>query len=250
MYKKALYKKIFLLFLTTLFINLSYAHQIFIVTGYGTWGKTPNPSEEVVNLLPSYICANGSDECTDEFRVVLIKAILPVSWDKAGVQLSALIDRYKDDTQNHLIGIVSLGATGTSGITLEQFATNSEYGEDEEGVDKGETKACKFFSTFCPKIIEGGPFSLRMPQNVYLNQIKARINSMYPNFTINIGKDYLSNNYLCNLAFYTSLYRTRDNDIFAGFIHLQFTDEKDALTSKQVKDATIEYIKFVIAHSN
>ncbi len=235
-----LIKIIFPLFLI-MFINESYAHKTFIVTGFGPFGVYPiNPTEIVVNLLPPYICMNGATECTDEFKIILIKTILPVSWNTAGNKLSTLINDYKADTQNPLIGVISLGASGDKGITLEQYAVNIEGGTDAEGV----TKECVYPFINCPQIIEGGPFKLKISQNIKLKQVKAKIRSIYSNVGIKIGTSDKYNHFLCNLAFYTSLYFTQNSNIFAGFVHMQEPDKK--LTAEQIAQAVTEYIKFVI----
>lgn len=151
---------------------------------------------------PSWLCVSAM---ADEIAGVrMVKALLPVAWEKGVQELNRLIDRYRPD------GVLSFGlAGGRDSISIERVAVNlREAGiPDNEGVIRsGEP------------VIPGGPdgyFTLLPYEKIKAALEQAGLPASY---------SFCAGAYLCNSVMYAALYRAHTDlpSLMAGFVHIPY----------------------------
>jgi len=155
-------------------------------------GDATNPSLEALNRL-------SGPPTNDVFKTV----VLPVSYDKAMMRITHLIETFNPDV------ILMTGvAKGRIGITLERIAINiqdSQTPDNDQMIRSGN------------KINQHGPaaYFSDLPLDTILNKIKDK------NIPASISNS--AGTFVCNTVMYHALdlIRSRDNaNVRAGFIHV------------------------------
>ena len=177
-----------------------------LVTGFEPFnGGSINPSEQIVHRLKA---PEG---------VTLIKKILPVEFQKAGIQLKELFQEYRPDV------VLSIGqAGGRAEITVERIAINIDCVKSSNGSkilpdNEGNMPVDEPIET------EGAPayFSTlpiwQLVETIQKQGIPAAISNT-------------AGTYVCNHVMYVNLHQatTKYPNMKAGFIHVPFLPEQIA----------------------
>ena len=177
-----------------------------LVTGFEPFnGGTINPSEQIVHRL------------TAPEGVTLIKKILPVEFEKAGIQLKKLFHSEQPDV------VLSIGqAGGRAEITIERIAINIDCVKSSNGSkilpdNAGNVPVDEPIET------DGAPayFSTlpiwQLVEAIQKQGIPAAISNT-------------AGTYVCNHVMYVNLYQAAVNypHMKAGFIHVPFLPEQIA----------------------
>lgn len=164
----------------------------FLITGFAPFGKSKiNPSYEAVRRLPDTL---GEHE--------ILRAEIPVVYDRCGDMLDAMLDRWQPDA------VLCLGqAAGREGVSLENTAVNVKAASapDNAGITfSGE------------KIDPAGPESVssRLPLR--------ELSQLLREAGIPAKISYSAGTYVCNNLFYRLLRYAELNDphLRCGFIHI------------------------------
>lgn len=177
-----------------------------LVTGFEPFnGGSINPSEQIVHRLKA---PEG---------VTLIKKILPVEFQKAGIQLKELFQEYRPDV------VLSIGqAGGRAEITVERIAINIDCVKSSNGSkilpdNAGNVPVDE------PIVADGAPayFSTlpiwQLVETIQKQGIPAAISNT-------------AGTYVCNHVMYVNLHQatTKYPNMKAGFIHVPFLPEQIA----------------------
>ena len=177
-----------------------------LVTGFEPFnGGSINPSEQIVHRL------------TAPEGVTLIKKILPVEFQKAGIQLKELFQEYRPDV------VLSIGqAGGRAEITVERIAINIDCVKSSNGSkilpdNAGNVPVDE------PIVADGAPayFSTlpiwQLVETIQKQGIPAAISNT-------------AGTYVCNHVMYVNLHQatTKYPNMKAGFIHVPFLPEQIA----------------------
>lgn len=164
----------------------------FLITGFAPFGASKvNPSYEAVRRLPEML---GEHE--------IVRAEIPVVYDRCGDVLEELLDRVQPDVA------LCLGqAAGREGVSLENTAVNVKAASapDNAGVTfSGE------------KIDPAGPESI--PARLPLRELSQLLREA----GIPTKISYSAGTYVCNNLFYRLLRYAETNDphLRCGFIHI------------------------------
>lgn len=168
--------------------------KTILVTGFEPFGgESVNPSWECVRTLPDNM--NASD---------IVRACLPVEWDRTNAALGRLIDEVQPDA------VISFGqAGGRNAVTIERIAMNLRDSASPDNVGR---ICCN------EPVVPGGPDGIFATLPVY--GIKAALEDA----RIPAAFSYSAGPYLCNNAMYYALYRALADGsaMKAGFVHVPY----------------------------
>ena len=177
-----------------------------LVTGFEPFnGGSINPSEQIVHRL------------TAPEGVTLIKKILPVEFQKAGIQLKELFQEYRPDV------VLSIGqAGGRAEITVERIAINIDCVKSSNGSkilpdNAGNVPVDE------PIEAEGAP--------AYFSTLPIwKLVEAIQNQGIPAAISNTAGTYVCNHVMYVNLHQatTKYPNMKAGFIHVPFLPEQIA----------------------
>lgn len=177
-----------------------------LVTGFEPFnGGSINPSEQIVHRL------------TAPEGVTLIKKILPVEFQKAGIQLKELFQEYRPDV------VLSIGqAGGRAEITVERIAINIDCVKSSNGSkilpdNAGNVPVDE------PIEAEGAP--------AYFSTLPIwKLVETIQNHGIPAAISNTAGTYVCNHVMYVNLHQatTKYPNMKAGFIHVPFLPEQIA----------------------
>ena len=177
-----------------------------LVTGFEPFnGGSINPSEQIVQRL------------TAPEGVTLIKKILPVEFQKAGIQLKELFQEYRPDV------VLSIGqAGGRAEITVERIAINIDCVKSSNGSkilpdNAGNVPVDE------PIEAEGAP--------AYFSTLPIwKLVEVIQNQGIPAAISNTAGTYVCNHVMYVNLHQatTKYPNMKAGFIHVPFLPEQIA----------------------
>ena len=177
-----------------------------LVTGFEPFnGGSINPSEQIVHRL------------TAPEGVTLIKKILPVEFQKAGIQLKELFHEYRPDV------VLSIGqAGGRAEITVERIAINIDCVKSSNGSkilpdNAGNVPVDE------PIEAEGAP--------AYFSTLPIwKLVEVIQNQGIPAAISNTAGTYVCNHVMYVNLHQatTKYPNMKAGFIHVPFLPEQIA----------------------
>ena len=177
-----------------------------LVTGFEPFnGGSINPSEQIVHRLKA---PEG---------VTLIKKILPVEFQKAGIQLKELFQEYRPDV------VLSIGqAGGRAEITVERIAINIDCVKSSNGSkilpdNAGNVPVDE------PIEAEGAP--------AYFSTLPIwKLVEVIQNQGIPAAISNTAGTYVCNHVMYVNLHQatTKYPNMKAGFIHVPFLPEQIA----------------------
>ena len=175
-----------------------------LVTGFEPFnGGSINPSEQIVHRL------------TAPEGVTLIKKILPVEFQKAGIQLKELFQEYRPDV------VLSIGqAGGRAEITVERIAINIDCVKSSNGSkilpdNAGNVPVDE------PIEAEGAP--------AYFSTLPIwKLVEAIQNQGIPAAISNTAGTYVCNHVMYVNLHQatTKYPNMKAGFIHVPFLPEQ------------------------
>ena len=175
-----------------------------LVTGFEPFnGGSINPSEQIVHRL------------TAPEGVTLIKKILPVEFQKAGIQLKELFQEYRPDV------VLSIGqAGGRAEITVERIAINIDCVKSSNGSkilpdNAGNVPVDE------PIEAEGAP--------AYFSTLPIwKLVEVIQNQGIPAAISNTAGTYVCNHVMYVNLHQatTKYPNMKAGFIHVPFLPEQ------------------------
>lgn len=177
-----------------------------LVTGFEPFnGQTVNPSQQI------------ADRLTAPKGATLIKAILPVEFEKAAVQLQALLREHQPDA------LLSIGqAGGRPEISVERVAINVDCVKSSDGSrllpdNSGKTPVDE------PIEAEGpSAYFATLPLWEMVEAIREK--------GIPAGISNTAGTYVCNHVMYAGLHQaaTKYPYMKAGFIHVPFLPEQIA----------------------
>lgn len=183
-----------------------------LVTGFEPFnGGSINPSEQIVHRL------------TAPEGVTLIKKILPVEFQKAGIQLKELFQEYRPDV------VLSIGqAGGRAEITVERIAINIDCVKSSNGSkilpdNAGNVPVDE------PIEAEGAP--------AYFSTLPIwKLVEVIQNQGIPAAISNTAGTYVCNHVMYVNLHQatTKYPNMKAGFIHVPFLPEQ--ITEREDKE--------------
>lgn len=171
-----------------------------LVTGFEPFGHdTKNASWEAVQKLP---------DCLGE--IAILKAQLPVAYDKVDSCLKELLETRKPDA------VICVGqAAGRCAVTPEKVAINWKAGKiaDNTGIKYEGVPICDGADAY------------------FATLPVERIVSELQNASIPAAVSYTAGTYVCNCTMYCLLRQIKNTQVKGGFIHVPYTCEQAASLS-------------------
>ena len=177
-----------------------------LVTGFEPFnGGSINPSEQIVHRL------------TAPEGVTLIKKILPVEFQKAGIQLKELFQEYRPDV------VLSIGqAGGRAEITVERIAINIDCVKSSNG--------SKILPDNAGNVPVDEPIEAEGAPAYFSTLPMWKLVEVIQNQGIPAAISNTAGTYVCNHVMYVNLHQatTKYPNMKAGFIHVPFLPEQIA----------------------